>query len=282
MKRCAFLGGILGFAVAILLSLHGVSQPARAASSYWVTPQNLTWYWQPEQASQSVAYNDGQIEEQDVQYGDDVSPYLKAGKPVLDAEYQSEPCSSNGQMQAQFDLNLTGATFKPCFAASPQGPPIGGTSSTLSSTSTSSTTSTPTTSSSTSTATDTTTSSTSSTQTTTTTSTSTSSPLKPTNTKRPMLSGTAKQGDQLKTTTGTWTGSPKFGYAWQRCQASCQVVKNATRSTYNLGSSDVGFQLQAIVTAMNKSGSSSATTGLSAVVTKQRSRGVRAEHGMKR
>jgi hypothetical protein len=69
----------------------------------------------PEQASQSVAYNDGQIEEQDVQYGDDVSPYLNAGKPVLDAEYRSEPCSSNGQMQARFNLNLTGATYVPCW-----------------------------------------------------------------------------------------------------------------------------------------------------------------------
>lgn len=71
----------------------------------------------PEQAAQSVLYNDGQVEEQDVQYGDDVSAYLRAGKPVLDAEYRSERCASDGQMQAQFDLNLTGATFKPCFAA---------------------------------------------------------------------------------------------------------------------------------------------------------------------
>ena len=70
----------------------------------------------PEQSSQSVAYNDGQIEEQDVQYGDDVSAYLKAGKPVLDAEYKSEPCSSDGQMQARFDLNLDGKTYVPCWA----------------------------------------------------------------------------------------------------------------------------------------------------------------------
>lgn len=70
----------------------------------------------PEQDSALLPYFDGQIEEQDVQYGDDVTPYIKAGKPVLDAEYKSEPCSSNGQMQAQFDLNLTGATYKPCWS----------------------------------------------------------------------------------------------------------------------------------------------------------------------
>jgi hypothetical protein len=69
----------------------------------------------PEQASQSVSYNDGQIEEQDVQYGDDVTPYLKAGKPVLDAEYKAERCATNGQMQAQFNLNLDGGTFVPCW-----------------------------------------------------------------------------------------------------------------------------------------------------------------------
>lgn len=233
--------------------------------------------------------------------GDFVDDYISHGKPVLNAEYTQDGettakfCSADanaGMTGALFSVDLDGSSYSSCQTGKGYVYPTSGstslTSSSIStstsptSTSTSSTTSTPTQTSSSSTSTTVSTSSTSSTQTTTATSTSTSSPSKPSNTKRPMLSGTAKQGDQLKTTTGTWTGSPKFGYAWQRCQASCQVVKNATRSTYNLGSSDVGFQLQAIVTAMNKSGSSSATTGLSAVVTKQRSRGVRAEHGMKR
>jgi hypothetical protein len=71
----------------------------------------------PEQAAASVKYNDGQIEEQDQQYQEAalLARYLAAGLPVLDAEYQSEPCSTDGQMQAQFDLNLTGATYAPCW-----------------------------------------------------------------------------------------------------------------------------------------------------------------------
>jgi hypothetical protein len=70
----------------------------------------------PNQASTLQPYFDGVISEQAVQYGDDYSAYENAGKPHLDAEYQSEPCSSAPTvMQAQFSVNLDGSVFKPCW-----------------------------------------------------------------------------------------------------------------------------------------------------------------------
>jgi glycosyl hydrolase family 114 len=204
--------------------------------------------------------------------GGDATAYLNAGKPVLNAEYSDDRetttkfCSADiaaGITGALFNVNLDGKTYQPC---APAGTSTSSSTSSSTSTSTSSSTSTSTsTSTTTSSSTSTTTSSSS---TTTTTTTTTASPQRPVNTALPTLSGTARQGQQLQSSTGTWTGSPsRYRYAWQRCRSgSCTLIRNATGQSYTLGSSDVGYQLESIVTATNNAGSTSATSSPSSTV----------------
>jgi Glycoside-hydrolase family GH114 len=206
---------------------------------------------------------DGAITEECNAYNDPCSewrPYLTAGKTVLNAEYTddgestSKFCSADetlGIIGALFNVDLNGKTYQPC-------EPVGSTTSTSSSTT------------STSTSTSSTTTSSSSTSTTSSTTTA-PAPTKPVNTKPPTLSGTTRQGKQLETTNGTWTGTPtRNTYAWEKCNSSCMVVSGATKQTYNLGSGAVGYRLESVVTATNTAGSASATSAESAVVTKKR------------
>jgi Glycoside-hydrolase family GH114 len=210
--------------------------------------------------------------------GGDATPYLNAGKPVLNAEYAedrettSKFCSADiaaGITGALFNVNLDGKTYQPCA-------PVGlSTSTTASSSSSTSTSTTASSSSSTSTSSSGSSSSSSTPTTTTTTSsltsttTSTTTSLqRPVNTVAPAVSGTAQQGQVLQTTNGTWTGTPsRYSYAWQRCRSgSCTIVRNATGRSYSLGSSDVGYQLESVVTAKNSAGSTSATSTPSSTV----------------
>ena len=61
---------------------------------------------------------------------------------------------------------------------------------------------------------------------------SAASPTSPTNSARPVVSGTAAVGHTLSTTNGTWSGSPtSYAYQWLRCTAngkSCASVGGAT------------------------------------------------------
>jgi hypothetical protein len=76
-----------------------------------------------EQTPQLEPYFDGALTEQCNQFGEcaDFDPYLAAGKPVLNAEYNLPPgrfCASDnaaGIMGARFNLALNGTTFKPCW-----------------------------------------------------------------------------------------------------------------------------------------------------------------------
>jgi hypothetical protein len=86
----------------------------------------------------------------------------------------------------------------------------------------------------------------------------------PTNTARPVLSGTAKLGGQLVTTTGIWDGAPQFAFQWLRCPAkvtslsevgACTPIAGATKSTYEPTSADVYQRVIAKVTATNDAGS---------------------------
>ena len=78
----------------------------------------------PEQATQLQPSFDGALNEQCNQYQECASyqAYLTAGKPVLNAEYQSSRyaafCAADkklGIMGALFNVNLNGKTFKPCW-----------------------------------------------------------------------------------------------------------------------------------------------------------------------
>jgi hypothetical protein len=76
-----------------------------------------------EQTGQLVSSFDGALDEQCNQYSEcsNFQAYLSAGKPVLNAEYglaASAFCAADnkaGIMGARYDLNLTGATFEPCW-----------------------------------------------------------------------------------------------------------------------------------------------------------------------
>jgi hypothetical protein len=201
--------------------------------------------------------------------GDDVNLYVSAHKPVLNAEYTEDGesaakfCSADenaGITGALFNVDLDGKTYHTCQTGAGYVYSAGGggvTTTTSTTTRTTTTTKTPTTTTTTSTA---------------------PTATKPVNTKRPGLSGTARRGDQLTTSNGSWTGSPtKYAYAWKRCNTTnCTTVTKATRRTYKVGSGDVGYQIESVVTASNTAGSASATSPASAVVIKKRRPGTTA------
>jgi hypothetical protein len=97
-----------------------------------------------------------------------------------------------------------------------------------------------------------------------------SSSSAPSNTASPTIGGTAKVGEQLTASPGTWTGGVQsFSYQWQRCDSngnSCSAVQDATAKVYGVGSADVGGTLRVVVTATNLAGSSNASSASTAQV----------------
>jgi hypothetical protein len=95
-------------------------------------------------------------------------------------------------------------------------------------------------------------------------------PQVPADVSPPVITGSAVEGQTVKVTIGTWTGSPtSFAYKWQDCNAqgaSCTSIAGATSSSYKLKASDVAHTVRAVVTASNAAGSSSANSGLTALV----------------
>jgi hypothetical protein len=92
----------------------------------------------------------------------------------------------------------------------------------------------------------------------------------PTMKSRPALSGDAVVGSTLQATAGTWVGATALRFAWQQCSAGgndCAAIAGATGRTYTVRSADVGQELRAQATAVNKYGSTRAYTPFSAVVT---------------
>ena len=93
----------------------------------------------------------------------------------------------------------------------------------------------------------------------------------PTNSAAPTISGTAQVGQTLTAATGTWNSSttPTFTYQWQRCDTAgnnCVAIPGATAQTYTVSNDDVNNTLRVVVTATNSSGSGSATSSQTAVV----------------
>ncbi|MGD0167376.1 MAG: family 16 glycosylhydrolase, partial [Gaiellaceae bacterium] len=88
--------------------------------------------------------------------------------------------------------------------------------------------------------------------------------LPPKNTKLPIISGTAKQGQKLTASKGSWTNSPtSYKYQWQHCDRSgvyCDDISDATSSDYTAGADDVGMIFQVVVTAANSYGSTDAVS----------------------
>jgi len=87
-------------------------------------------------------------------------------------------------------------------------------------------------------------------------------PVAPTNSVAPVISGTTLTGSTLSTTNGTWSGSPSsYTYQWKRATAtsgSYSNISSATNSTYVLTDADIDKYIKVSVIATNSIGASSA------------------------
>jgi hypothetical protein len=110
--------------------------------------------------------------------------------------------------------------------------------------------------------------------------TSTAAPsVAPSNTGEPSVTGSARVGQVLRTTRGTWTGTEPIMYAfrWYRCEgrgaadaSDCNRISNAANNSYVLREADAGFRIRSQVVASNVDGSARATSNPTGVVTSAR------------
>jgi hypothetical protein len=82
----------------------------------------------------------------------------------------------------------------------------------------------------------------------------------PVNVSPPVISGTAKVGQRLSASPGTWSGKGpvSYHYEWQRCNPGCSAIAGATTSSRTLTAADLGVAVRVVVTASNSSGSAQA------------------------
>jgi thermitase len=83
--------------------------------------------------------------------------------------------------------------------------------------------------------------------------------IAPANTSPPAESGSAKPGQTLTSSAGSWTGTAPLGFAyqWLRCDstgAGCAAIAAATSSSYTVSSADLGSTIRSRVTASNAGG----------------------------
>ena len=79
----------------------------------------------------------------------------------------------------------------------------------------------------------------------------------PVNTMLPRITGDAMDGSRLDVSLGTWTDASSYAITWLRCGSStCTSV--GTGPKYTPGAADLGFRIQARVTAYNSYASASA------------------------
>lgn len=85
----------------------------------------------------------------------------------------------------------------------------------------------------------------------------------PVNSVAPVITGTAREGQTLSASTGTWSGSPTYAYQWKRGGAN---IGGATANEYTAVTADVGSVLTVTVTATNVGGSASATSAATSAI----------------
>lgn len=91
----------------------------------------------------------------------------------------------------------------------------------------------------------------------------------PVATAAPVITGTAEVGQQLTTTSGTWTGGPTVTVRWQRCNAAgkaCSDVAGATGTSYGVLAADAGSTIVALATGRNLLGAVDSASTPTAVV----------------
>jgi hypothetical protein len=98
----------------------------------------------------------------------------------------------------------------------------------------------------------------------------TSGLLAPVNVVPPGIAGSPENGDSLVASNGTWVpDSPPYAYQWQDCDTSggnCTNINEARQPTYTLQPSDVGRTIRVVVTASDLTGSASASSAATTVV----------------
>ena len=86
--------------------------------------------------------------------------------------------------------------------------------------------------------------------------------IAPTNTAIPVISGTARTGETLTNSRGSWTSSPtSYTYQWKRATTSGGVysdIVSATNRTYDVTDADIDKFIKVSVIATNSIGASSA------------------------
>jgi hypothetical protein len=92
----------------------------------------------------------------------------------------------------------------------------------------------------------------------------------PASTAAPQISGVARDGAVLRTSTGGWRNAPTgYKYQWLRCDsngANCGAISGANSSRYTITSADVGHRLRVNVTASNAFGAAVATSNATSTV----------------
>jgi hypothetical protein len=89
--------------------------------------------------------------------------------------------------------------------------------------------------------------------------------IAPTNTAIPVITGTARTGETLTSSRGSWTSSPSasttYAYQWKRASTvggTYSNITSATDRTYDVTEADIGDYIKVSVIATNGIGSSSA------------------------
>jgi hypothetical protein len=86
----------------------------------------------------------------------------------------------------------------------------------------------------------------------------------------PSISGSAREGQTLTTSQGSWSNGPSsYSYIWEDCDASgaaCSPISGAVSDRYVLAAGDVGHTIRSVVTASNSGGSASASSAPTGVV----------------
>jgi hypothetical protein len=76
----------------------------------------------------------------------------------------------------------------------------------------------------------------------------------------PQISGTAQVGSTVTATRASFSGNPgTYDYQWQRCNATCTTIPNATSLSYEPTAADAGYTLQIVESASNTGGTSAST-----------------------
>jgi hypothetical protein len=78
----------------------------------------------------------------------------------------------------------------------------------------------------------------------------------------PVISGTPAVGSTLTASAGSWSPAPSaITYQWERCStATCAPISGANGASYELAAADAGAEIEVIVSASDKNGTTLATS----------------------